>query len=138
MFDLSGNERIIEWKKIRDNLETSQTPFEDVLDLWKKAPFVNSYLDKIDSRDWPDPWHLVIDGKYDSIALCLGIAYTLQLTQRFMKSKFEIHTSINNKDMFYVIVDNSCVFDIEFRNLFDIKELDLDTTKLIWTSEKIK
>lgn len=138
MFDLYGNDKLIEWKKFRDRLETSENPFEDVLELWKQAPFVNSYLDNNYPNEWPDPWHLILDGKYDDLAICLGIVYTLKLTQRFMSSTFEIHTSIKDNRKYYILVDQKQVFDIEFRNLLDIKDLDLENISLIKTIKDIK
>ena len=110
MFDLYGNDRLTKWKEIRDRLEKSDSPFDDVVEVWSRAPFVNGYLDHRDSKSWPDPWHLILDGKMDDLAICLGMLYTLKLTQRFMRSTFEIHMSMpdDQKDkIFYLVVDES-------------------------------
>ncbi len=80
MFDLHGTERLIEWKKFRDSLETDESPLIRVADLWSKAPFVNSYLNPKNPTEWPDPWQLILDLKLDDLAICLGMLYTIKLT----------------------------------------------------------
>lgn len=106
MFNVYDTERLIEWKKLRDSLETSQTPFDDLMQLWRSAPFVNPFLNPNDPKSWPDPWRLILDGKFDNLAICLGMLYTVKLTQRFMASTFEIHMSINEKDTDYYLKIN--------------------------------
>jgi hypothetical protein len=140
VFDLYGTERLIEWKKFRDDLENSQTPFSDVLELWSRAPFVESFLDPKNIGEWPDPWHLVLDGRFDDLALILGIMYTLKLTQRFMGSKFEIHMSMSqkeNRDCFYLIVDDNMVYDIDQRRLMLHSDFLNESTTLIWSIDQI-
>lgn len=136
MFDLFGNERLIEWKNFRTKLEHSQTPFEDVLEFWSRAPFVNPYLDPSDAKSWPDPWHLILDGKFDDLAISLGIVYTLKLTQRFMVEDFEIHMSIpfKEKDPRYYLRIKHAVFDIQRRSIM-YSELFPEDTKIIWSSK---
>jgi len=127
VFNLYGNERLTEWKRFRDSLETSSTPFEDVVDLWSRAPFVNPYLDPQAPETWPSPWQLVIDLKLDNLAICLGMLYTLQLTQRFMGETLEIHTSMSDtkKDNdYFLIVGNSFLLDHQTRSV-DIYKHDL-------------
>ena len=137
MFDLHGNERLAEWKKIRDSIETSQDPYEIVSDLWARAPLVNTFLDPHNSVGWPDPWHLILDNRYDDLAICLGIVYTLQLTQRFMDAKYEIHMSINPQDdtpCYFVIVNSSAVLNFCYRKVFRIEDLIDVNSDMIWTS----
>lgn len=124
MFDLHGIDRLNEWKKFRDQLEKSQYPFLDTLEFWSKAPFVSPYLDPRDSRAWPDPWHLVLEGRLDDLAISLGMLYTLKLTQRFMHTNFEIHMSISdgikNPD-YFLVVDNDIVLDHKRKEILDLK-----------------
>lgn len=141
MFDLHSSERLTYWKKFRDSLETSKTPFEDVSNLWGMAPFVSQYLDYSNPKSWPDPWHLIIDGKFDDLAICLGMLYTLQLTQRFMDSKFEIHMSMqldNKKNNFFLIVNNENVLNYEYRAVLNYSEIENVQTNLIHTLSGLK
>ena len=140
MFDLYGNDRLTEWKKFRDRLETVSNPLEEVAKLWSHAPFVNSYLNPHCPSEWPDPWHLVIDGKLDDLAICLGMLYTIKLTQRFMTTVCEIHTSMLPKDSsprFYLVVDNAYVLNYEPRKTHDLKVLHEFQTNTIWRCEQL-
>ena len=136
MFDLFGTQRLNAWKQFRTEIENSETPLEDVAEFWSHAPFVSPYLDPGNPTIWPDPWHLILDAKYDDLAIPLGMLYTLKLTQRFMGSKFEIHMSIpDNKDKQYMlIVDDKQVLNFEYKAVIDIEKLKNIQTTLIWSS----
>lgn len=135
MFNAYGLDRINEWKKFRDSLETENNPFQITIDFWKKAPFVANYLNPEDSDSWPDPWHLIIDGKFDDLAITLGILYTLKLTERFIGSNFEIHMAIEKeKEIFYfLIMDKKVVFDICSRRILSREEFHTYKSKLIYS-----
>ncbi len=140
MFDLHGTERLIEWKNIRDSLETDTDPLGRVADLWSKAPFVNPYLDPKNPSEWPDPWHLVLDLKLDDLAICLGMLYTLKLTQRFMDAECEIHTSILPKEYykkFFLVVDDKHVLNHTPRKVDDKNVLNQILTDKIWSGHKL-
>lgn len=140
MFDLYGNDRLTEWKKFRDSLETVPNPLEEVSKLWSRAPFVNHYLDPQCPSEWPDPWHLVLDGKLDDLAICLGMLYTIKLTQRFMATVCEIHMSMLPKDLsprFYLVVDNTYVLNYEPRKIHDLTVLQDFQTNTIWRCDQL-
>lgn len=135
MFDLHGNDRLTAWKQFRNSLETSSSPFENVSVLWSKAPFVNQYLDRHDPKSWPDPWHLIIDGKFDDLAICLGMLYTLKLTQRFTSSLYEIHMSMPSDDThtrFFLVVDHLKVLNFAYREVVDYTAVASVKTSLIY------
>jgi len=139
MFDSFGNERLIKWKDFRQQLETSQTPFMDVARFWSKAPFVNPFIDPSNFTQWPDPWHLILDDRFDDLAIVLGMLYTIKLTQRFMDSNFEIHTSITGEkrsQKFFLVVDNKHVLNYEYASAVDIGQL-LDPTNIIWSGTNL-
>ncbi len=135
MFNHYGTDRLIEWKKFRDSLESSDTPFHDVAVFWSHAPFVSPYLNPKNPTEWPDPWHLVLDSRLDDLAICLGMLYTLKLTTRFMTSSFEIHTSMlpEEKNLKYIlIVDNEHVLNLEYKNVVKVSSLEQVQTSLVW------
>lgn len=139
MFNLYGNDRLTEWKQFRNSLETSDDPLSDLAKLWATAPFVNDYLDPQNPTKWPDPWHLVLDGKFDDLAICLGMLYTLKLTQRFMKTVCEIHMSMLPKDRsprYYLVVNNRFVLNHEPRVVHDFETLDIQTNTL-WRCDQL-
>jgi hypothetical protein len=140
VFDLHGTERLIEWKKFRDSLETDESPLIRVADLWSKAPFVNSYLNPKNPTEWPDPWQLILDLKLDDLAICLGMLYTIKLTQRFMDIECEIHTSMLSKEFnkkFFLVVDNKHVLNYTFGSVDSLNVLDQALTDKIWSGHKL-
>lgn len=134
MFDLYGIERLTAWKEFRNTLELSPTPLEDVAVLWSKAPFVSPRL-SLDPKSWPDPWKLIIDGEFDSLGLVLGMLYTLQLTDRFKGSQFEIHMFQQQKNREFVLVTNNVALNWEPRTLVKFSDLceRIGFTK-VWSS----
>lgn len=133
MFDQYGTERLIEWKRFRESLETSNTPLEDVAKFWGKAPFVSRYLNPNNPSEWPDPWHLVLDSRLDDLAIALGMLYTLKLTTRFMDTVCEIHMSMPPKEKdpkFVLIVDKEHVLNLDWGAVADKNKLP--QTNLLW------
>jgi len=139
MFNLYGNERLIEWKQFRDSLESCDDPLTRVAELWATAPFVNPYIDPNNPNEWPDPWHLVLDSKLDELAISLGMLYTIKLTQRFMDSNCEIHKSMlpnNLEPSFYLVVDQQHVMNYEPRIVHSISVLDKVQTNTLWRCDQ--
>jgi hypothetical protein len=139
MFNLYGNERLIEWKRFRDSLESCSDPLTRVAELWATAPFVNPYIDPNNSNEWPDPWHLVLDSKLDELAISLGMLYTVKLTQRFIDSNCEIHKSMlpnNLEPSFYLVVDQQHVMNYEPRIVHGIGVLDKVQTNILWRCDQ--
>jgi hypothetical protein len=139
VFDLRGPERLNNWKEFRNSLETSQTPFHDVLKFWSKAPFVSPYLKTDSPESWPDPWHIVLDDRLDDLAITLGIMYTLQLTQRFMADSFEIHMSIlpeEKRNSYYVIVNQHEAITYTENLITNFSEIEHQNLEKIWASSK--
>ena len=140
VFDLYDNDRLIKWRQFRDNLETSLTPLEDVIQFWSRAPFVSSYLNPRTPDEWPDPWHLVLNSKLDELAIVLGMLYTLKLTQRFMASRFEIHMATQEASRYskyFLAVDNH-VLNLEYGCVLPVTQLESIQTSIIWTNSSLK
>lgn len=133
MFDVYGTERLIAWKNIRELLEVSQDPFHDLIAVWRQAPYVNDYLDPEFPDQWPDPWKLVLDGKFDELAINLGIVYSLTLTKRFMDETIEIHRNISTKEKRYLVVLHDQVLDYIQYKVYDLN--DLKNTQMIYSSK---
>jgi hypothetical protein len=134
VFDLRGPERLAEWKRFRDSLESSDRPLNDVSELWSRAPFVSPFLNPNSPEDWPDPWHLVLDNRLDNLAIMLGMLYTLKLTNRFMEARCEIHKSMSDKEKdseYFLIVGNEFVLDGS-REVKKLADLNV-ATSLVWS-----
>jgi hypothetical protein len=134
VFDLYDIERLTAWKEFRNTLEVSTTPLEDVAILWSKAPFVSNRL-SLNPKSWPDPWQLIINGEFDSLGLVLGMLHTLQLTDRFKGSRFEIHMYQQEKDREFILVINNVALNWSPREVVDFSDLSerVDFTK-VWST----
>lgn len=106
MFDKNNDQRLQAWSEFRKSLETSNTPIQDVIDFYSQSPIVSIHTDPWDETVWPTPWELVQENQYCEFCIVLGMCYSLQLTDRFSREKFEIHIGINNKksEHYYLLV----------------------------------
>jgi len=112
MFDKTYEIRLALWRDFRNSLEEADDPFRSVLELYNKSPHVNFHTDPWTQSMWPDPWELINENQYDSFCRVLGMCYSLQLTERFKESDFEIHISTDKKNSltcYLLIVDNVVV-----------------------------
>ncbi len=101
------------WKKFRSRIEKIDTPLEETIKFWTKAPLVNKHLDAYRPDTWPDPWQIIKDGKYNDLTIAIMMGHTLKLTDRFKDSDIEIkqYLDMNNK-----VVYNTCVVDNKILN----------------------
>ena len=95
MFDKSFETRLKLWREFREQLETSLDPFQHALDFYNKAPTVSMHTDPYNRDMWPGPWELLYENQYCNFCKLLGVCYSLQLTDRFSGSNFEIHIGID-------------------------------------------
>jgi len=112
MFEKDYYTRLKIWNQFRQSLETSETPFEDVLEFWRFTPLGRPATDPYDSDTWPDPWELIHENIYCEFLQILAICYSLQLTDRFSQSRFEIHITLDEKEsdiVYLLFVDNQAI-----------------------------
>lgn len=83
MFKLSTSDRLNRWKNFRHSLTnfTIDLAVKQTLDFWDRCPFSPYYLEVENSDSWPSPWQLIEDNHYCDLAKCLGIVYTLYLSE---------------------------------------------------------
>lgn len=91
MFDKTYEQRLALWRSFRENLETADDPIQLAIDFFKRAPQVSMAADPYTQSTWPDPWEMIKENSYCEFVKILAICYTLQLTDRFSHSHFEIH-----------------------------------------------
>jgi hypothetical protein len=82
MWKLKTSERISHWRDFRKNLGqlTLSQALQATVDFWQSCPFAPYYLDATDSDEWPNPWELIAENYYCDVAKCLGIVYTIVLS----------------------------------------------------------
>jgi hypothetical protein len=130
----SYEDQFVAWKKFRNAIEKSENPLKDTIKFWAKAPLVNKHLDPYRIDNWPVPWDIIKDGKYNDLTVNLMIGHTLRLTKRFANSHIEIRTylDIDNK-----VVYNTCYIDNKILNYpygEVIGEEDLPNTIVLQTA----
>ena len=126
MFDKTDYEkRLTAWREFRETLETHEDPLQAVIDFYETAPYVSIHTDPWTQDMWPDPWELVFENQYDNFCRVLGMCYSLQLTERFKGSSFEIHIGIDRKKsstLYLLYIDNK-VIGLKEREYVDRNEV---------------
>jgi hypothetical protein len=112
MFTKNFEQQLAAWRDFRDSLEEAEDPFRCVLDFYKKAPLSKFTCDPWEKITWANPWELLEENDYCEFSIVLGMCYSLQLTDRFKGSRFEIHISTNREKSethYLLFVDDTCV-----------------------------
>lgn len=78
------DERLSSWYQLREgnrdnNLEQSLL---NINDWWQQTPWAPYYLHWDDLNTWPDPWDLLADNHFCTVARALGIVYTIHMLDR--------------------------------------------------------
>lgn len=115
MFNKQYERRLEDWSEFRKSLEDSNDPFREVLDFYAQAPTVSIHTDPWTPTMWPNPWELVFENQYCDFCRVLGWCYSLQLTDRFKDSVFEIHIITNQQTsyQYLLFVDETVLGYIE-------------------------
>ena len=137
MWSLSTDDRLSAWKSFRREIDT--LPFADAVaktvQLWSYAPFVPHYLDTRDTRDWPTPWELIADGKFDDAAKALGMLYTLALTHHGAEHEFDIaHISSSSGMENYNLVridQGKYILNYAFGEVISNTQLEKDSIEVL-------
>lgn len=81
-FQLDYPSRLRLWADLREQATAASIPEKYVLvdKWWQHAPLVNHVLHPFDQEFWPDPWELLSNNQYCTLARALGICYTLYLS----------------------------------------------------------
>lgn len=82
VFQLNYDTRLQSWYDLRKTIRNSDTREKcvEIDNWWQRAPLVNHHLHILDSQTWPDPWELLVENTYCTVARAVGICYTLLLT----------------------------------------------------------
>lgn len=122
------------WIKLRDSLEYSLSPFEDVVEFFQKHPSVKIYTDPYNKLSWPTPWELISENVYCPFNFILGICYTLQLTERFKTCQPKIHIAFDilDKTVYYLLIIDDKVYGYTNYDWCNINQLpkSLKTKKM--------
>lgn len=117
--------RLTAWAQLRSQAASlpEEAALQAINSWWFRAPWRPYYLHWDDQATWPDPWQLLDDNMYCSLARGLGIMYTIAMLDR---SDLQNSVMIENGGDNLVLARQSkyilnCAPDI-------IVNTDLDTT----------
>jgi len=93
-----AEDRLSAWAKLRQELNYSETPLDDIADYWSSAKltYFNPNVDPYNYPSWPNPWQIIADNQYDDLTLALVIGYTVKLTEQFKNSRVEIRSMVDS------------------------------------------
>jgi hypothetical protein len=118
-------QRLAYWYELRQHLENSKTPFDDVFEFFKQFPKVKVYTDPYDNSTWPTAWELIEENEYCPFNLILGICYTLQLCECFKHITPKITITIDNttNSVYYLLFVEDVVYGYEDSGWIPAKNL---------------
>jgi len=84
MWPKTFGERLASWTELRRRCETGdvESVVNDINTWWFNTPWQPYHLHWDDRANWPDPWQLLEDNTYCSLARGLGIMYTIAIVDR--------------------------------------------------------
>ena len=77
-------ERLASWNQLRQQVSVAdpESALFAINNWWFQTPWRAYHLHWDDQTDWPDPWQLLSDDIYCTLARGLGILYTITLLDR--------------------------------------------------------
>lgn len=120
-----SQKRLSCWYDLRQRLETSADPINEVTKYFLRLPRVQIYTDPYDSSTWPTPWELIDENEYCEFNIILGICYTLQLTERFKTIQPKINVAIDkiNKTVYYLLIIDDKVYGYSDEEWISVDQL---------------
>ena len=84
MWHRTFDTRLAAWNQLRtQSLDLSlEVALRQINAWWFESPWIPYHLHWDDRPDWPDPWQLLDDNLYCSLARGLGMLYTIALADR--------------------------------------------------------
>lgn len=123
--DSDPNQRLNNWREFRnidENIDIKEL-CDYVVDWWKHAPLIDNVIDPYDDVDWPTPWQLLYNGRFDENAITLGMAHTIHLMGYDCKI-LTIQEVEKNFIGLVLAVDNSYVLSYTYGMVENIEVLD--------------
>jgi hypothetical protein len=105
-FQLTYPERLQEWVSLRENIKNNSLEAQCVVvdKWWQYCPLVNHYLHPRDTSNWPNPWELLHENLYCTLARGLGMCYTMHLLGT-MNTELVEASDMYGDDCYLVLVD---------------------------------
>lgn len=132
IFQCPYDQRLQTWYELRKKLtgQDTKTIAIEVDKWWQQTPLVNHFLHPDFVNQWPDPWELIHENTYCTIARGLGMVYTLHLLG-INKIDFVEAKDYNNEDVVLVLVNNNYVLNYWPNTINDNKISDFTVIRMI-------
>jgi hypothetical protein len=135
VFLLSPSQRILEWRKFRQNLNEFEEfqQLTETCKFWAQAPLQTYVLDWDQGSEWPTAWQLIHEGNFDTIVVSLLMEQTLILAgwnSSRLKLIFLKNTVIEDQ-MMILVVDNKWALNYSYGEVFDYTKIECDCTALV-------
>lgn len=84
MWHSSFDQRLASWNQLRGHCATAplEQALSDINSWWFESPWRPYHLHWDDQTQWPDPWQLLDDNVFCSLARALGMLYTIAMIDR--------------------------------------------------------
>lgn len=126
-------DRLASWVELRQsNLENNlEEALMNINDWWQRAPVVNHYLHWDDHPRWPDPWDLLADNHFCSLAKALGIIYTIHMINRPDIESLSFGESPSSSDNLVLIDQGKYILNWAPGELLNITSQQISITKTL-------
>ena len=126
-------DRLASWLELRrSNLDNNlETALLNINNWWQAAPIVNHYLHWIDCDTWPDPWDLLADNHFCSLAKALGIAYTIHMINRPDITDLQLGESPTTSDNLVLVNQGKYILNWAPGELLNTTSPQISITKTI-------
>ena len=140
MWPQSYEDRLAAWCQLREANKTNDLPVAllAVNDFWQQAPISTHYLHWDDRRTWPDPWDLLADNIYSSLAKALGIVYTLHLIERPDITNMQLAQSRDGNDNLVLINQGLYILNWAWGEMLNISSEQVDIKRVLEANEVTK
>ena len=133
MWPQTYEDRLASWCQLRETNQTNnlEVALLAVNDWWQAAPLSNHYLHWDDCRNWPDPWDLLADNIYCSLAKALGIVYTLHLIDRSDIDNMQLAQSQDGNDNLVLINKGLYILNWAWGEMLNISSEQVDIKRVL-------
>ena len=145
MFQLKTEDRLRSWREFRYSIGdlNLEQALRRTVELWSNAPFTPYHLEINSPENWPDPWTLIEENVYCDIAKCLGIMYTILLTEhkKDLNVEFRWYQDVETGYEYNLswFNDGKYIANLIDGDIINIKQFD-ESLKLkrIYTADELK
>ena len=126
-------DRLAAWCQLRQDNQTNslEQALLNINDWWQQCPWIPYYLHWDDMEQWPDPWDLLADNYFCSLAKALGIVYTIHMLSRPDITCTELAANTDSADNLVLVNKGKYILNWEAGQLLNITSPEINITRSI-------